>query len=69
MRALPPIPVPEETRPEDMIGVGPDGVRAMLKRFRKAGATKFVLIPVADDVDGFLRLLKTEAIDPVEAAR
>jgi hypothetical protein len=61
--------VPEETRPEDMIGVGPDGLRTVLERFRRAGATKFVLIPVAADVDAFLRLLKVEVIDPVEAAR
>jgi probable F420-dependent oxidoreductase len=69
MQALPPTPGRDRTRPHDIIGVGPDGVRAMLERFRRAGATKFVLVPVHDDVDGFLRLLKEEAVDPVEAAR
>ena len=53
----------------DIVGVGADGVRSLLQRFRAAGATKFVLVPLAPDPVPFLRELKTEVVDAFETAR
>lgn len=53
---------------EDAAAVGADALRLLLERFRAAGATKFVVIPVGADTHGFLRRLKVEVIDPFEAA-
>jgi hypothetical protein len=59
------------TRPgltfEHTIAVGPLGVRSLLDRFRAVGATEFVLQPVASDPAAFLRDLKIEVVDPIEA--
>jgi probable F420-dependent oxidoreductase len=53
---------------EDHVAVGAGALRSLLERFRAVGATKFVVIPVARDHDGFTRDLFHEAIEPVEAA-
>jgi probable F420-dependent oxidoreductase len=52
----------------DLIGVGVAGIDSLLRRFRAAGATKFVLVPLAADPIPFLRELKAEVVDPFEAA-
>jgi len=48
------------------VGVGADGVHALLSRYREAGATKFVLIPLAPDPVALLRELKPAVVDPFE---
>jgi probable F420-dependent oxidoreductase len=55
--------------PEDHIAIGAGALRRLLQRFRRAGATKFVLIPIARDLDAWTREVAVEAIRPVEAAR
>jgi probable F420-dependent oxidoreductase len=66
------VTVLQRRRPElpadEVVGIGADGVRRLLGRFRAAGAQKFVLIPVAADPPAFLRELKDEVVDPFEAA-
>jgi probable F420-dependent oxidoreductase len=51
----------------ETVAVGMDGARSLLYRFRTAGATKFVLYPLAADPRTVLRELKREVIDPFEA--
>ena len=41
-------------------------LRALLGRFIAAGASKFVVIPLARDLLGWLREMYAEAIAPVE---
>jgi probable F420-dependent oxidoreductase len=53
---------------EDHVAVGVDATRALLERFLAAGATKFVLIPLADDPAAWLRELFAPVIAPLEAA-
>lgn len=53
--------------PPDTVGVGAEHTRSLLHRFRDAGATKFVLYPVAPDPRPFLRELKHEVVDEFEA--
>lgn len=55
--------------PDDHIAVGVDGLTPLMQRFRDRGATKFVVIPMAKHgaLPGFLRDLKTGAIDEFEA--
>ena len=52
---------------EDHIAFGAAALRALLARFVAAGASKFVVIPIARDLDGWLRELWTEAVEPTEA--
>jgi probable F420-dependent oxidoreductase len=49
------------------IAVGVEQTRALLERFRDAGATKFVFYPLPNDPRPLLRALKTEVVDPFEA--
>lgn len=56
-----------DVRPEDHIAYGPEGLRALLERFLAVGATKFVLIPHAKDVPGWLADLR-DVVAPLEAA-
>ena len=51
----------------DVLAVGVEDVRALVERFRAAGASKFVLLPVARDVIPWLERLKAEVVDAVEA--
>jgi probable F420-dependent oxidoreductase len=51
---------------EDYVAYGADGTRALLERFITAGATKFVLIPLAADPAAWLRELFPRAIAPLE---
>ena len=51
----------------DHITYGTDELRALLHRFRAAGATKFVAIPIADEVLPWLREMYVEAIEPFES--
>ena len=56
-----------ELASEDHIAYGTDALRSLLERFRAAGATKFVTIPVARDLLPWLREMYVEAIEPFEA--
>lgn len=51
---------------EDHIAYGPAELRSLLERFREAGATKFVAIPIARDLVPWLRTMYAEAIGPFE---
>jgi len=59
-------------RPElplaEHVAFGAEEARRLLERFVRAGIDKFVLVPVADDLDGWLRELHREAVSPVERA-
>ena len=57
---------PELAR-EDHIAYGTGELRRLLERFRAAGATKFVAIPIADETVPWLREMYVEAIGPFEA--
>jgi probable F420-dependent oxidoreductase len=57
---------PELAR-EDHIAYGTDELRSLFERFRAAGATKFVAIPIATDLVPWLREMYVEAIEPFEA--
>lgn len=56
---------PELAR-EDHIAYGTDELRDLLGRFRSAGATKFVTIPIAGDLVPWLGQMHAEAIGPFE---
>ena len=49
------------------VGIGADGTRELLHRFRDAGATKFVVYPLAPDPRPFLEELKRDVVDAFEA--
>jgi probable F420-dependent oxidoreductase len=51
---------------EDHIAYGAAELRGLLERFIAAGASKFVVIPLARDLVPWLRELRTEAIAAVE---
>jgi probable F420-dependent oxidoreductase len=53
---------------EDHVAVGLDATRALLERFLAAGATKFVLIPLARDPARWLQELYEPVVAPLEAA-
>ncbi|MGE4426488.1 MAG: LLM class flavin-dependent oxidoreductase [Solirubrobacteraceae bacterium] len=54
--------------PEDHVAVGAAALRELLERFIVGGATKFVVVPVADDPIGWLEELYDEVVAPLEAA-
>lgn len=56
-----------EVDPDDHIAHGPDALHALLRRFIEAGATKFILVPHARDVVGWLRELR-DVVTPFEVA-
>ena len=58
---------PELAR-EDHIAYGTGELRELLDRFRAAGATKFVAIPIARKMVAWLREMHTESIAPFEEA-
>lgn len=51
---------------EDHVAIGAQALREMLERFVEAGASKFVVIPIAEDVPAWLEELRVEAVAPVE---
>jgi probable F420-dependent oxidoreductase len=53
---------------EDHVAIGLDATRVLLERFLAAGATKFVLIPLARDPAAWLEALFAPVIAPLEAA-
>jgi probable F420-dependent oxidoreductase len=53
---------------DDHVAVGAPAMRALLERFVAAGASKFVVVPMARDLVPWLRELWLEAVGPVEAA-
>jgi probable F420-dependent oxidoreductase len=48
------------------VAVGPEALRRLIASFVAHGASKFVLIPIARDLNGFLRALRTDVIEAVE---
>lgn len=56
----------EDLLPEDFLAVGPAALRCLCERFIEEGASKFVIVPIARDVPGFIRELRREAIGPLE---
>jgi alkanesulfonate monooxygenase SsuD/methylene tetrahydromethanopterin reductase-like flavin-dependent oxidoreductase (luciferase family) len=56
----------DQIRPDDTIGVGADGTRSMLERFRDAGVARVVLMAAHEHIDAFLRELAGAAVVPVE---
>jgi probable F420-dependent oxidoreductase len=52
---------------QDYLAFGTDDLRALLERFLAGGACKFVVIPIARDMLGWLRELHAEVVAPVEA--
>jgi probable F420-dependent oxidoreductase len=56
-----------ELDPADHIAFGAKAVRALVERFIEAGAQKFVVVPIADDVAGWLPELWEDAVAPLQA--
>jgi len=52
----------------DYLALGTGELRELLDRFLAVGACKFVVVPVARDLPGWLRELHCEVVAPVEAA-
>jgi probable F420-dependent oxidoreductase len=52
---------------EDHVAVGAEALRRLLDRFVEAGASKFVVVPVAADLHTWLEELREVAIAPFEA--
>lgn len=57
----------EGMEPEDRLAIGPEATATLLGRFLAAGATKFVLMPLATDPLGYLRDLHPTVVAPLEA--
>jgi probable F420-dependent oxidoreductase len=51
---------------EDYLAYGTGELRALLERFLAAGACKFVVVPVARDLVGWLREVRHEVVAPLE---
>jgi len=56
----------DDLAPEDHIAFGAPALADLLARFIDEGASKFVVVPIARDVPGFIAELRREAIQPVE---
>ena len=50
----------------DHVAIGARALRELIERFVEAGASKFVVIPIAADVPAWLEELRIEAVAPVE---
>jgi probable F420-dependent oxidoreductase len=51
---------------QDHVAIGAPALRRLLERFVAEGASKFVIVPIADDLLGWLREMRLEAVGPVE---
>ena len=51
---------------EDHVAIGAQALRELIERFVEAGAYKFVVIPIAENVPAWLEELRVEAVAPVE---
>lgn len=51
---------------DDHVAIGTEALHALIGRFLEAGASKFVLVPIADDVLSWLEEVRFEVIEPVE---
>jgi probable F420-dependent oxidoreductase len=60
LRRRPELPV------EDHLALGAEALRVLLDRFVEAGASKFVVVPIADDLPAWLEELREAAIAPFE---
>jgi probable F420-dependent oxidoreductase len=52
----------------DHIAFGPDQLRTLLERFIEEGGSKYVVVPIARDVPAYIKLLREQAIKPVETS-
>jgi probable F420-dependent oxidoreductase len=52
----------------DHVAVGAEQTKELLQRFIAAGATKFVLVPLAREPESWLRELRMSVIEPLEQA-
>jgi probable F420-dependent oxidoreductase len=52
---------------EDHVAIGAEALRELIERFVEAGASKFVVIPIAENVPPWLEELRIEAVAPIEA--
>jgi probable F420-dependent oxidoreductase len=53
---------------DDHVAIGTRALQELLERFLEAGASKFVVIPIADDVPAWLEEIRSEVVEPVEQA-
>jgi len=51
---------------DDHVAIGARALRELLERFIEAGASKFVVVPIAEDLSAWLEELRVEAVAPVE---
>ena len=51
---------------DDHVAIGARALRELLERFVEAGASKFVVVPIAADLSAWLEELRVEAVAPVE---
>lgn len=51
---------------DDHVAIGAAALHELIGRFLEAGASKFVVVPIADDVPAWLEELRVEVIAPVE---
>jgi probable F420-dependent oxidoreductase len=52
---------------DDHVAIGAPALRTLLDRFVEAGASKFVVVPIAEDVLGWLEELREDVVAPLEA--
>ena len=50
----------------DHVAIGAPALRELIERFVEAGASKFVVIPIAEDVPAWLEEVRVEVVAPVE---
>ena len=53
---------------DDHVAIGTGALQELLERFLDAGASKFVVIPIADDVPAWLEEIRSQVVEPVEQA-
>jgi probable F420-dependent oxidoreductase len=51
---------------DDHVAIGAAALRALIERFLEAGASKFVVVPIAEDIPSWLEQMRVEAVEPVE---
>jgi probable F420-dependent oxidoreductase len=51
---------------DDHVAIGTGALRALIERFLEAGASKFVVVPIADDIRSWLEQMRVEAVEQVE---
>jgi probable F420-dependent oxidoreductase len=51
---------------DDHVAIGTSALRALIERFIDAGAFKFVVVPIANDMPSWLERIRVEAVESVE---